>query len=69
MGSNEEFDPIFLGEEFPISFPCVREDIIQIALEGAEIYPFTHFSIVMNKEQKFAIYAVNNTEVEKYTVG
>lgn len=43
MGSNEGFDLIFLGEEFPISFPCLREDISQIALEEAEIYPFTHF--------------------------
>ncbi|XMA23790.1 hypothetical protein M9428_01755 (plasmid) [Bacillus bombysepticus] len=65
MGSNEGFDPIFLGEEFPISFPCLREDISQITLERAKIYAFTHFLIVMNKERKFAFYGVNNTDVEK----
>ncbi|PIE92149.1 hypothetical protein CO726_28240 [Bacillus fungorum] len=65
MGLNEGFDTIFLGEEFPISFPRLREDISQVALEGGKIYPFTHFSIVMNKERKFAIYGANNTDVER----
>ncbi|MDA1909693.1 hypothetical protein PDK24_28415 [Bacillus cereus] len=37
MGLNEGFDTIFLGEEFPISFPRLREDISQVALEGGKI--------------------------------
>ncbi|WP_374966200.1 DNA/RNA non-specific endonuclease [Lysinibacillus sp. RS5] len=65
MGLNKGFDTTFLGEEFPIPFPRLREDIGQVALEGGKVYPFTHFSIVMNKERKFAIYGANNTDKER----
>ncbi|PZD95846.1 DNA/RNA non-specific endonuclease [Paenibacillus sambharensis] len=63
MGLNKGFDVNFLGEEHPIPFPRLREDIAQTALEGGRVFPFTHFSIVMNKARKFAVYGANNTDV------
>ncbi|WP_435002228.1 DNA/RNA non-specific endonuclease [Bacillus atrophaeus] len=63
MSIGEGFDPTFLGPDYPIPFPTLREDTENVALEGGKIFNFTHFSIVMNRERKFPIYGANNTDL------
>ncbi|MBU5351951.1 DNA/RNA non-specific endonuclease [Paenibacillus barcinonensis] len=65
MGLNEGFNVTFLGENYPIPFPQLKDDIGRLAVEGGKVFPFTHFSIVMNKDRKFAIYGANNTNAEQ----
>ncbi|MFH0345813.1 DNA/RNA non-specific endonuclease [Bacillus vallismortis] len=63
MSIGEGFDPTFLGLDYPIPFPTLREDTENVALEEGKIFNFTHFSIVMNRERKFPIYGSNNTNL------
>ncbi|MGQ3480133.1 DNA/RNA non-specific endonuclease [Paenibacillus sp. TY11] len=65
MGLNDGFNVNFLGEKYHIPFSQLRDDIGKSAVEGGKVFPFTHFSIVMNKDRKFAIFGANNTDLEQ----
>ena len=59
------FEVTFLGQDYPIPFPVLEEGTQRTALNEGEFFPFTHFSIVMNKERKFAIYCAHNIDLNK----
>ncbi|MFB5676110.1 DNA/RNA non-specific endonuclease [Paenibacillus terreus] len=58
------YDPLFLGTDHQIDFPTLTGKVKEHALKGGEIFDFTHFSLVMNKETKFALYSI--AIVDKY---
>ncbi|WP_373231760.1 DNA/RNA non-specific endonuclease [Cohnella sp.] len=51
------YDPQFLGTEYTVAFPTLMGRTKKNALNNGEIFHYTHFSLVMNKETKFAIYS------------
>ncbi|MFY0545328.1 DNA/RNA non-specific endonuclease [Brevibacillus sp. H7] len=52
-----EYDPFFLGDMHEVPLPCLNGQTAEDALDGGKVYHFTHFSIVMNKRRKFAVYS------------
>jgi len=60
-GEREEsgmgYDPVFLGERHEVPLPVLLGKTAEDALENGRVYDFTHFSIVMNKRRKFAVYS------------
>ncbi|ARV43897.1 DNA/RNA non-specific endonuclease [Bacillus inaquosorum] len=65
MNIDKGFLETFLGQEYRIPFPVLDEETAATALDHGEIFPFTHFSIVMSKERKFAIYCAHNIDLYK----
>ncbi|WP_459195709.1 DNA/RNA non-specific endonuclease [Wukongibacter baidiensis] len=57
------YDPGFLGE-FEVPHPKLKDSINNDALEvdGKKIIDYVHFSIVMSREHKFAIYTAHNID-------
>ena len=65
MNLDKGFEVTFLDQESPIPFPTLAEETAETALKDGEVFPFTHFSIVMNKNRKFAIYCAHNIDLDK----
>ncbi|QTL47334.1 DNA/RNA non-specific endonuclease [Priestia aryabhattai] len=59
------FDTKFLGDNYEIPFPRLTGTTAENALNNGEIFNFIHFSLVMNKKLKFAIYGANNIDQAK----
>lgn len=51
------YDPAFLGEPHDVPLPLLLGKTAEDALENGRVYDFTHFSIVMNRRRKFAVYS------------
>lgn len=51
------YDPIFLGDMHEVPLPLLVGETARQALNDGEVYDFTHFSIVMNKQTKFAVFS------------
>lgn len=60
------YDPQFLGTEYTVAFPTLTGKTKNNALNNGEIFDFTHFSLVMNKETKFAIYSAAIVDKSKH---
>lgn len=59
------YDPAFLGDGFEIPFPEIRgemkEDVLTL-MDGGSILNYTHFSIVMSRSRKLAIFTAVNID-------
>lgn len=51
------YDPFFLSEMHNIPLPRPTGNTAKDALEDGKVFDFTHFSIMMNKRTKFAIFS------------
>jgi endonuclease G, mitochondrial len=51
------YDPVFLGETHDVPLPLLLGKTAEDALEKGRVFDFTHFSIVMNKRLKFAVFS------------
>ncbi len=60
------YDPQFLGTDYAVAFPTLTGRTRNDALNDGEIFDFTHFSLVMNKETKFAIYSAAIIDKSKH---
>lgn len=56
------FDIEFLGEDKKIDLPKLKENLKVKALNDGQVYDFTHFSLVMNKKLRSAIYVAYNID-------
>lgn len=56
------FNVNFLGENYKVNFPGLGKELSEISLNNGEIFDFTHFSLVMNKVMKSAIYVASNID-------
>lgn len=54
------FNDKFLGEDYKVKLPNLTKDISSDALNNGQVYEFTHFSLVMNKALRSAIYVASN---------
>lgn len=63
MSLDQGFNTTFLGHDYPIRFPTLSERTRTTALNEGEIFSFTHFSIVMSEERKFAVYCAHNIDL------
>lgn len=61
----EGFNDKFLGEKYTIKLPSLTKDISSDALNKGQIFPFTHFSLVMNKTLRSAIFVASNIDKDK----
>lgn len=60
------YNPFFLGEMHEVPLPFLLGKTAEDALEDGRVYDFTHFSIVMNKRLKFAIYSAACVDESKF---
>jgi len=60
------YDPFFLGAMHEVPLPLLLGKTAEDALENGRVYDFTHFSIVMNKRLKFAIYSAACVDESKF---
>ncbi|TLS36452.1 hypothetical protein FCL54_14605 [Pseudalkalibacillus caeni] len=66
MTKNRGFDPSFLENDYSIPFPVLNDRTGETALNGGEIFPYTHFSIVMNEQRKLALYCAHNIDLNNH---
>ena len=60
------YDPFFLGERHEVPLPELHGRTAADALADGKVYDFTHFSLVMNKRRKFAIYSAACVDESKF---
>ncbi|GAC43327.1 DNA/RNA non-specific endonuclease [Paenibacillus popilliae] len=60
------YNPLFLGTNYAIDYPTLTGEVKNHALNEGEIFDFTHFSLVMNKETKFAVYSIAIIDKSKF---
>lgn len=60
------FNPAFLGPNFTIPFPVLEELAARQALENGKLYHYRHYTVVMNKETRLAIYSACNYDAKNY---
>lgn len=56
------FKKDFLGLNKEIAYPSMEEGLKFDALNYGQVYDFTHFSLVMNRKLKSAIYVAYNID-------
>lgn len=59
------YDPFFLSEKHPIPLPTLQGRIRQEALDNGHVFDFTHFSIVMNRRTRFAVFSAACVDVSR----
>jgi len=62
VGNSTGFNEQFMGEDYQVKFPSLIDRSATDALNGGEIFPFMHFSLVMNQSRKFLLYGANNVD-------
>lgn len=56
------FDSYFLGKEYKVQLPILDKKLVIEALNKGEEFPFMHYSLVMNRTLRTAIYAASNVD-------
>ncbi|QRG66454.1 DNA/RNA non-specific endonuclease [Brevibacillus choshinensis] len=59
------YDPFFLSEKHRIPLPVPQGRVASHALDDAAVFDFTHFSIVMNQNTRFAIFSAANVDISQ----
>lgn len=64
--SNLGYDKNFLGKEYTINLPKINFSILKLddILSNGKVFNFTHFSLIMHKVFKSAIYVASNINKE-----
>lgn len=56
------YDPYFLGDGFHVPMPTLTAAARARALEGGRVFDYTHYSLVMARERRTAMFAANNID-------
>ena len=59
------YDPQFLGDGFVVPLPSLSDAARARALENGRVFDYTHYSLVMDRERRTAIYAANNIDAAR----
>ena len=59
------YDPHFLGGGFAVPLPGLSDATRTRALEDGRVFDYTHYSLVMDRERRTAIYAANNIDAAR----
>lgn len=67
-GNRPGYDPRFLGDDFEIPLPELTDEQLantarnRLASADSHVFPYHHFSLVMNKERRLAYYTAGNVD-------
>jgi len=56
------YDPAFLGDGFLVPMPSLRPAARARAVRDGEVFDYTHFSLVMDRDRRTAMLAANNID-------
>ncbi len=65
------YDPAFLGSDFVVDIPWLQDEIFadvawnNLAVQRRHVFPYYHFSLVMNRKRRLAFFTAGNIDGNK----
>jgi endonuclease G, mitochondrial len=59
------YDPFFLGDGFEVPMPTLGDAARGRALGDGQVFHYTHYSLVMDRERRTAMFAANNIDAAR----